>query len=187
MPNESALSTAWRMSIECNRRSSEIWLLAPAFTEQRLADEATLQTQRGKIMVFDSVWDESKDKVRRRYRYFVDRITLFCEQLWHCKTQLSWRLKVSYLTLKIALFENWKGRSHFAKRRYHNAITHAWLRRCCLTCFQNLFGKEADKLEHANDDERICILLLTVILVGAFDYEAAIPGSGPENILYKQW
>ena len=55
IPNESALSTAWRMSIECNRRSSEIRLLAPAFTEQRLADEATLQTQRGKIMVFDFV------------------------------------------------------------------------------------------------------------------------------------
>ena len=46
MPNESALSTDWRMSIECNRRSSEIRLLAPAFTEQRLADEATLQTAR---------------------------------------------------------------------------------------------------------------------------------------------
>ena len=54
MPNESALSTDWRMSIECDRRSSEIRLLAPAFTEQRLADEATLQTQRGKIMVFDT-------------------------------------------------------------------------------------------------------------------------------------
>ena len=50
IPNESALSTAWRMSIECNRRSSEIRLLAPAFTEQRLAGEATLQTQRGKII-----------------------------------------------------------------------------------------------------------------------------------------
>ena len=45
----------------------------------------------------------------------------------------------------------------------------------CLLSFQNLFGKEADKLEHANDDERICILLSTVILVGAFDYEATIP------------
>ena len=30
--------------------------------------------------------------------------------------------------------------------------------------FQNLFGKEADKLEHANDDERICILLFTALL-----------------------
>ena len=29
------------------------------------------------------------------------------------------------------VFVNWKWRSHFAKRRYHNAITHAWLRRWC--------------------------------------------------------
>jgi len=27
-----------------------------------------------------------------------------------------------------------------------------------LHCVQSLFGKEADKLEHANDDEKICIL-----------------------------
>lgn len=30
---------------------------------------------------------------------------------------------------------------------------------------QSLFGKEADKLEHANDDEKICILSLTIIFI----------------------
>ena len=38
-----------------------------------------------------------------------------------------------------------------------------------LICFQNLFGKEADKLEHANDDERICILLFNVVVWGVYN------------------
>ena len=44
------------------------------------------------------------------------------------KRSYTWRQKGSYLTSKIPLFENWKWRSHFAKWRCHNAITHAWLR-----------------------------------------------------------
>ena len=44
------------------------------------------------------------------------------------KRSYAWRQKGSYLTSKIPLFENWKWLSHFAKRRCHNAITHAWLR-----------------------------------------------------------
>ena len=129
---------------------------ATFITEQRLADEATLvwsresNTHAEQIMAFVVLRDESKDnpfkpppisalpwlRLRLRYKitcrlWMTDRITVFCEQLWHFKTQLNITPKRQLFDIENSVI--WKlkiWRSHFAKRRCHNAITHAWLRPC---------------------------------------------------------
>jgi len=57
----------------------------------------------------------------------------------------------------------------------------------CVCVFQSLFGKEADKLEHANDDEKICILCcICSILYCVYDVVCISARFADENHICQQ-